>query len=373
MMALLILGAAYTVSTLHQTSVEAVRPRTELERLVGDGLTVLAGLDDGNGTALLDLYLAQAIHCAKDVVPDPDDCDGTRAKNLSLKLETYLPLGAGYAVGLGNGAAVQEIFRLHQPQGEAVSTSHSMGLEWNLTFIASELSCYENGMDANFTLVPIDRGALAWARYANVTIGATEIAGERADTGRWWNATHLVGTAGATVVTNTTGNATLPGATAYGSCDLGTFASTVRSTLDGMSFTSAAPNVSLGSSLRFDADLSPLDGLLGVTIGDASVTLYEPVPPQGSTPDTWIEASRVELTGVLQRSGTWQVAGHTLYGAHPALLRVPITVVEGAVETNVELRKLLVVDVGLPTDDVPLIPIDAPYRVTVQAWMPDWG
>jgi len=368
-MGLLILGAAYTVSSMHQTSVDAVRPRTELGRLVGDGLTVLDGLDDGNGTSLLDLYLAQAFHCAKDAIPDPDDCDEGRSENLSLKLESYLPIGAGYAIGLGNGAAVHEIYRLHLPQGEAVSTSRSIGLTWNLTFVASEFSCYEAGMDANFTLIPIDRGALSWARHANLTYGTTEVAGERAYDAEWWNVTLPDATrpAQGTFLANTSGNATLRGATEYGSCGLSGAGPALRAALREVLFTAEAPSVGVGSALRFDADLSAIAALPGVTLGTARVDVYEPIPSQGGTPDTWIPAGAAALTGATpQRSGTWDVEGHTLYGAHPALLRIPVTI--GT--ESVELRKVMVVEVGLPTGE---IPIDAPYRVTVQAWMPDWG
>lgn len=365
-MGLLILGAAYAVSTLQQSSVEAVRPRTELERLIGDGITVLAGLED-NGTSLLDLYVAQALHCAVDASPSQDECDGRRSENLSIKVESYLPLGAGYAVGLGNGAAVREIYRSPLPQGEAVSTSRTVAFEWNLTFVASELSCYESAMDVNLTLIPIASGAPAWARYANVTVDGVETAGARAFTPDWWNVTLPAATrpGSGTVVVNATSNATLNGTTSYAACEIGGAGPLLRTALRDTQFASTAPTIPIGGELGFEVDLSPIAAVAGVTIGAASVDVYEPVPPR-PTVDGWLDPSTVTLTGGMTRVGTWDVPGHSLYGTHVALLRIPVTVAG----QDVELRKPIVFDVGLASGEVP---IDPPYRVTLQAWLPDWG
>lgn len=364
-MGLLILGAAYAVSTLQQSSVEAVRPRTELERLIGDGITVLAGLED-NGTSLLDLYVAEALHCALDASPSQDDCDGRRSENLSIKVESYLPIGAGYAVGLGNGAAVREIYRSPLPQGEAVSTSRTVAFEWNLTFIASELSCYESAMDVNLTLIPIAQGAPAWARYANVTVAGVETEGERAFTPDWWNVTLPPPTGATTVAVNATSNATLNGTTSYDACELGGAGPLLRTALRDTAFDAVAPSIPVGGELGFEVDLSPIAAVAGVTIGAVSVDVYEPVPARPGDPDGWLEPTNLALSGTMTRVGTWDVPGHALYGTHVALLRVPVTVAG----QDVELRKPIVFDVALATGEVP---IDPPYRVTLQAWLPDWG
>ena len=152
--AMIILGAAFAVSSLPSSSLENVRPRAELERLSRDALSVLAGLDDGNGTRLLDVYLLEAIHCARDAVPSTLDCQGRRSKNLSIKVESYLPVGAGYAVGLGNGVAMQDVYRAPVPQGEAVSASRSFSPEWNTSFSYTDFSCYPADADVRVTLIP---------------------------------------------------------------------------------------------------------------------------------------------------------------------------------------------------------------------------
>ena len=390
LMGLILLGAAYAVGSLQGSSLEAVRPQHELERLVGDALTVLDGLED-NGTSLLDLYFAEALHCARDAVRSTYACDGTRSRNLSLKLDSYLPVGAGYAVGLGNGGAVREIYRSPLPQGEALSTSRSIGLEWNLTFVVSDLDCYEAGTPVDLTLFPIDRGNLTWARWGNVTLGASEVAGQASHTPRWWdlkrawNVTYpYAPPAGpgnvTTVVANVTANATLPGATSYRSCALGGAGPALHAAIEATPFSASAIRVPVAGSVTFVTDLAAIAP--HATILGANVTIYEPAPPRGEEPDTWLVSGVVPLVGAgTSRSGTWEVPSDALYGLHPAVLRVHAMV--GT--TNVELRRAILVGVTLPDlplelcreevagEDVLCMPEDPPYRATLQAWLPDWG
>lgn len=365
---LLLLGAAFTVQSFQTSSSQDGRPRAELARLTGDILLVLEGLDDGNGTSLLDRYLMESYHCAFDAVPSALDCDGTRSKNLSLRIENYLPLGGGYAVNVGNGFATRELYRSTLPQGEAVSSSITFGPAWNLTFLASEFSCYDASTTLNVTAVPIDGGVVAWARHANATVGSTEMAGTRAQDPRWWNVTIPTATrpASGTVVANVTGNASFPGATSYASCDLVGLGPTLRAALAITPFSAAPMTVSLGASTSFSTDLAQIAAIPGVTVTASNVTVYEPLAPRGMTPDTWIEAGRITLSGATARSGSWTVPAEALYGAHPTLLRVGLNL--GS--TQVELRRVAVVQIALPTGEVP---IDAPYRVALQTWIADWG
>lgn len=368
LISLILLGAAYAVRSLHESSSEDTRPRAELERLATDMLTVLAGLDDGNGTSLLDLYVMEAMHCGVDVQPSATDCYGTRSKNLTLKLDNYLPLGAGYAIGIGNGLGLREIYRSPLPEGESVSASFMANAEWNLTFAVSELSCYDAASDVNITLIPIEHGAYSWTRWGNVTVGRTETAGERAHTPSWWNVTLPAATrsASGTFVANLTGNGTLPGASSYGLCALAGAAGALRDATRATQFTASPTIVPIASATTFTADLGAIAAVPGATIVAANVTVYEPLPPQGEVADTWISAGTVALSGSTTRTGAWTPAESQLYGAHPALLRVGVDV--GGV--RVELRRVIVVDVALPTSE---IPIEPPYRITLQVWLADWG
>lgn len=370
LISLILLGAAYAVRSLPDSSLEEVRPRSELDRLGHDMLVVLDGLDDGNGTTLLERYLTEAFHCAADASPSSLDCETRRSKNLSLKLENYLPLGGGYAVGVGNGFATRELYRSPLPQGEAVSASLTISTEWNTTFVVSELSCYDATDAVNLTLVPVDRGALAPARWGNVTIGSTEYSGVAAYTPRWWNVTLAAGSrpASGTILANVTPtrSASLDGATAYTACDLGGSASLLRDAIRSTSYTSSASSVPIGSSVDLQADLAAIGAVAGLSLTSADITIYEPLPARGATPDTWIESARIPLAGTTVRSATWTPTGSTLYGAHPALLRVGVTI-SGV---SLELRRVIVVDVALPTGEVP---IDPPYRAVLQTWLADWG
>lgn len=387
LLAMILLGAAYAVSTLQDPSLELVRPRSELERVVRDALVVLEGLGDGNGTSLLDRYLLEALHCAEDPTPSSTDCESRRSKNLSVKLESYLPLGSGYAIGLANGAATREIYRSPLPMGEAVSTSLTFVPEWNTTFAFTEFSCYDDGAPAVVTLIPIDKGNVTHARYNNVTALGVEYEGARARpsvpwgpayTARWWNATipslAFVDANGdgrkdpMNLSVNATANATLNGTTVIHECDRNALDDELADALHASTFDASALRVSVGSSMSFSADLGPIDALLGVgvTIREVHVALYEPVAPRNMTPDTWLPAGLVELTDSGVRTGTWTPAPDALYGAHPALLRVGVSVAG----VDMELRRAIVVDVALASGEVPF---DPPYRASLQAWMADWG
>lgn len=369
MVSLILLGAAYAVQGLQDPSVSAVRPRAELSRLVDDALSVLAGLDTGNGT-LLDLYLAEAIHCATDPAPSDKDCDDARSENLSIKLESYLPVGAGYAVGLGNGGAVREIYRSPMPQGEAVSSSRSFAPNWSLAFVYTEFSCYDAGTDVNATLIPIARGATAWSQKANVSVAgmASEIKAARAHDALQWNVTLPAAARPAmgTLVANFSGNSSFNGSTSYSSCAHGGATLALREALHAIPFTATAASVPITSSLGFTADVSALAALPGVLVLDANVTLVKPMPARLDAADTWVIAERVALEGGSVRTGAWSPDPTSLYGAHPALLKVGFELNGVAME----MRKAIVVNVALPTGEVP---IDPPYRATLQAWLPDWG
>lgn len=363
---MVLLGAAYVVSTLQDPSIENVRPRAELGRIVEDALTVMSGLNDSNGTALVDLLLLQAMHCAYDAAPSAKDCDGKRAKNLSLKLDHYLPKGAGYAVLLGNGAAEREIYVSPLPDGESVAASRVFAPEWNTSFAFTEFSCYPSGADINATLVPIDRGRIAWARYDNLTLNGVETEGKRAFTQNWWNVTIPGGTRAdtGTLRVNATANATLNGSTSYGLCGHGGLTATLRTALKETTFRADAASVPVGGSIGLTADLGPLESVGGLAILSAVVDVYEPLPTDPNVPDSWIRAGkRVTLTA---GAGTWSAPPETLYGTHPALLRISVQV--GA--DTFELRRATTFDVALATGEVP---IAAPYRVVVRAWLADWG
>lgn len=368
LISLILLGAAYAVRSIDTPATDAVRPRAELERLASDMLVVLDGLDDGNGTSLLDLYLTAAFHCAYDPVPSPLDCDGARAKNLSLKIDNYLPLGAGYALGVGNGIATRELYRSPLPQGEAVAASLTIGPAWNTTFAASEFSCYDAASDVHVTLVPIDRGAVSFAKWGNVTIGSTVTQGVRSGPTHWWDVTLPAATrpASTSFLANATGNATFPGASSYASCDLNGKAAALRTALLADTLTAGPAVVPLGSSTTFTAVLDDIAGVAGATIVGAEVVVYEPLAPRGHDPDSWIVAGTIPLTGGSTRTGTWTPAASTLFGAHPALLRVDVDVGTAIVE----LRKIAIVEVALPTGEVP---VAHSYRVSLQAWLADWG
>lgn len=362
---MVLLGAAYAVSTLQESSRENVRPRAELGRVVEDALIVLSGLDDGNGTSLLDHLLVQAMHCAYDAAPSPIDCQGARSRNLSIKLDHYLPMGAGYAIALSNGVASREIYVSPLPEGEAVSASRGFQPEWNTSFVFTEFSCYPAATEINATIIPIDRARVSWARWANLTLAGAEYEGKRAHTPLWWNVTLPAARPSADLLrANTTGNATFPGLASYAECGHGGRTLELREALAAARFSPGAPTVPVSGTVGFKANLQPILDLPGTTVNEATVTVYAPLPPASNMPGSWLRAG--DTIALTNGEGTWSAPPHSLYGTHVALLRVSVTVGSD----TFELRRATTIDLALPTGEVP---IHAPYRATVRAWLADWG
>lgn len=366
LISLILLGAAYGVQTLQGTrATEQERPRQQLTKLATDALVLLEGLDL-NGS-LLDVYVAEAHHCARDTSPAATDCDIRRPRNLSFRLDSYLPTGAGYQVSLGNGVGDRILYTSPYPRGEAVATSLTYTPSWNHTFVAPELSCYEAGMDVNVSMLPLLRGRTTNATWANVTVGATEWSGIAAHAPRWWNVTLPAATrpVSGTIEANVTGRAWLNGSTTYASCSMGGIGSSIVTAMRQASFAPTATSVPLGQEVGFTADLVALGALPGVSIASVNVSLYEPLPPRVA-PNTWSRAAVLDTSGTTTRTATWEVPSDSLYGTHVAVMSIALDV--GA--TRVVAHKLTTVDVALPSGHVP---IDPPYRAVLQAWFPEWG
>lgn len=364
---LILLGAAYGVQTMQSTRpTEHERPRQQLTKVATDALIVMDGLDDGNGT-LLDMYLAEAYHCAVAPSPVVTDCDAHRPRNFSFRMESYLPTGAGFQLSLGNGVTDRVLYTSPLPRGEAVAASLSYTPTWNFTFVTPELSCYEPGMDVNLTLIPVLRARTSNATWANVTVGATETAGVAAHTANWYNVTlpALTRPASGEVRANVTGRAYFDGATSYGACALGGLGSTVVAALREATFGPAQATAPLGTDVAFSADLAGLDAIPGVSIASADVSLYDPIPAR-SPANSYTRTASIETTGSTTRSAAWRVPSDALYGTHVAVLEVALDV--GGLD--VVAYKVALVDVALPSGHVP---IDPPYRAVLQAWFPEWG
>lgn len=368
-LALILLGAAYSVTTLRANSVENGRPRAHLERVAHDAMVILSGLQDANGS-LLDAYLQEAFHCAADPVPSETSCDGTRSANLSLKIESYLPAGAGYAIGLDNGVANQDLYRSVLAPGETVSATFTYVPSWNFTFLVPELSCYEAGMDANVTAVPLRRGALAPVPAFALKGGADKAATTEASSAPGlWNASFAAAdVAGLGVVRAQASDrfGMLPGAVSLSTCDLGGLGGALVDALHAAPFAPAADVVAVGGQVSFASDLRDLLALTGATLVEANVTLYEPIPPRGTEPDTYLPAHVLDLGTAAEGAALWDVPPSARLGAHPVVLRAALALPNGG---EVEVRRVDTIQVALPDGTVPIAP---PYRAVLQVWFSDW-
>lgn len=365
-LAMVLLGAAYSVTALRDTGGVTDQPRVKLKALTQDALVVLSGLTDTRGT-LLEVFMLESYHCASGIVPSGHfDCALDRSANMSLKLEHYLPTGAGYTYGISNGVDERILYRSLLPEGETVTASLPFVPDWNVTYLTPQMSCYDLGMDVVTLAVPIWHGMRADPTQLNLTTGAVNTTAAL-DANGVWRATlpALTRPAAATLYADVTAtDGSYPGQTQYGSCDLDGLGPTLLTALAATTFDVPA-SVPIGEEVAIQYDLSALQGVAGALITSANVTLYEPLAPHGQRADAYVPLGVATLDEI-DGTTSWRVPTWSLYGAHPATLSVRVVAPSGAV---VDLHRVDVIDVALPTGQVP---IDAPYRVFLQAWFPDW-
>jgi hypothetical protein len=365
MVALLILGAAYSVVTLRSTSTTTDKPRANLDKVVADSLTVLNGLADANGT-LLEESLVEQLHCARDGAPSTTSCASGRGANLSERLDFYLPRGSGYAVSLDNGVRAQQVYATGAPLGEAVSSSFAFIPAWNLTFVVTELSCYDSSQDVNATMATIAHARLVNSTRANASAGGVNATVTSTGTGRW-NATLPAATrpASGTLVANATAKnaGAFPGLTFYDTCSLGPSGNATVTALRQDSLTLPA-SVPLRGTATLGANLTHLANVTGANLQSANLTIYEPLPDRPGEADTWIPVTVLNLTGTTP-TVTWSPPETSLFGTHPVVLRAVLK--HGG--TTYEARIVGYLPVALPNG---VVPIDPPYRAVLQAWLPDW-
>lgn len=358
---LVLLGAAYAAVNLKAPTATADRGRDRLQSIASDSLVLLAGLNNSNGT-LLDVGLTESIHCLANETAAGSMCaTNNRSSTLTFRLESYLPTGIHYAFYLDNGVEERILYRKGVPDGEVVAASHSFVPNWNLTFITTELSCYEATQDVNATLYGIRHGSLVNLTSATVN----GVAAVRAANGTW-NATFpsVSRLAADTLTPVAIGKwASFPGTTSYDSCNLGGNGAAIVTALRATQLDIATPNVSLGSIAQFSANLAGLAAVPGVTLGASNLTIYEPVTPRNAS-DGYAVAAIFPLAGSTP-SANWSVPMSSIYGTHPVVLRAPLSV-NGA---TVEARLSGMVNVTLASGAAA---IEAPYRATLQAWFPDW-
>lgn len=371
---LVLLGSIFAVMQFRLPANPRDSARASIQDQAVDALVVLQGLGEDNGTAL-ELALAEALHCRLSPAPPQDSCLGARGRNLSLKLDSYLPHGAAYMVGLGNGGAVRELWRDALPIGEAVEAKLPVAASWNLTFVAMDLSCHEPGADANATLVPIRLGNLTAPSSVKVNMSnGVHATAEPGASWGLWNVTLPGATrpaAGVATAMVQARGATFPGAAGHAACALEGLTPTLRAAVQASRLDVTGPWGSrvapVAGQATFHVDVSPLAAVAGAALGERNVTIYEPLPPRPGVPDAYAPLATVPLAGA---TADWTVPPATLYGAHPVLLRqkVSLTLPSAAV-VDVEARLVGILEVGLPAGIVPLEP---PYEAVLQVWFPDW-
>lgn len=373
---LILLGGAFAVIQFRLPSSPREHARASIEDVASDALVILDGLHDANGT-VLEASLAEALHCEWDPAAT-SSCYGGRGRNLSFKLDSYLPEGAAYMIGLSNGAATHELWRDHAPMGEAIDTRVAIAPVWNLTFAITSLSCAQPGASLNATLVPILGGNLSKATSVKANLSNDVLVPADA-TPRYglWNVTLPGATkpdAGTLRANTTAKGATFPGTAAYGSCALEGLTPTLQTALEAARLHVAGPSgaaiAPVTGVAAFTADLSALAAVPGATLLDRNVSIYAPLPMRTGEADGFARYAVVPLPSGAAPSATWTVPADSLYGAYPVVLRqkVQLTLPSTAV-VELEARVVGILEVALPTGTVPVAP---PYAAVLQVWFPDW-
>lgn len=373
---LVLMGAAYTVVSFRLPSSETGRARSAFDKIAQDALTVLAGLADDRGS-LLAAGLGDAIHCVQDPAAQAPLCTGNASANLSFRLSNYLPAGAGYALLLDNGVAARELYRSPLPATEIVTSGLNMVPDWNLTFAMPELSCYEPGMDVNVSMIAVRHGAVTNLSmlWVNASAGGPWNATRSTATADWWNATLPAATrpASSNITVNATGKrGTFPGESSYASCGLNGQGNRTRDALRNSTLTLANANntTAVGATASFSVDLTPLATATNVTLLSSTLTVYEPLAPRPNEPDAYAPAVTLPLGSGKTPQANWLVPFSSIYGVHPVVVRalVNVTMPSGPA-VGVEARLVGTLTIALPSGTVP---VEAPYRAVLQAWLPDW-
>lgn len=374
---LVLLGAVFAVIQFRLPSTPRENARASIQDVATDALTVLAGLEDGN-LSVLDAALAEALHCDLALDPVEEACYGARGRNLSLKLDSYLPQGAAYMIGIGNGAAIRELWRSSAPMGEAVDTRVPLSPAWGVGFIAAELSCQDAGTAANVTIVPIQQGNLTRVTTirANMSDG-TNVSAQAAWRYGIWNATLPAATrpdAGVLRADVVARGGEALGWTTHEACDLGgktdvllTAARETRFAIRGPTGDERAP---VTSTVTFETTSPGLAALPGAEVRERTITVFAPIPPRGIEPDSFTPEAFLEVPSG-ESSVSWTIPAHALYGAHPVLLEQTVRYTfSTAPPQDVKVRTVGVLEIALPTGEVPL---GAPYAAVLQVWFPDWS
>lgn len=372
-MALLILGAIYVGISVQRPGSETDTSRRALETAAEDGLIVLAGMREPRGN-LLDLMIAEAFDCAMGENPSPTGCSGTRPSNLSLRLDGYLPQGAAHAIAIDNGLNSRTLYATSTPSGERVSTARAFTPDWNLTFVAVDLSCHASDMDVNVTLVPIWHAQLAEPTSARATAGAAVATAAETHTTGLWNATLPPTAIGQPVRADIEApRAHYDGTASTHACALGTSGWAARGALNQSAATvagpDAAPLIPLGKTLTVHYDFTPFAAIPGATLERIEAIVYAPVTARPHAEDAFVIAHTLDAGTTWSGEATWTVPRESLFGIHPIVVQAHVTLPGDLGDVALEARLVTLATFALPNG---LVPFDPPYRAILETWQPDW-
>lgn len=375
LVAMILLAAVYAGVALQEPATAPTTPRRELALAASDALVVLDGLREPRGR-VLDVSLTEALDCIAGTTPPATLCDGTRPNNLSARLDGYLPQGARYSLSLDNGAEVRHLFGAGTTPGERVSASRAFTPDWNMTFVMTDLSCHDPGMDVNVTLVPIWHGDTPAPRFIDAVSGASVVNATADSGGRAWNATLPPSTIGEQVhsrVNATRG--TLAGSTASASCALGASGWALRGGLNlstvGVQGPLGDAVVPAGGTLGMAYDFSAI--LLAIptaTLHEVTATVYEPIAPRPEVADSRVVAGVVPMGASWAGLGEWAVPRSSIYGVHPVAFQANLTVPGASGDIDMSVRLVTTTTIALTSG---IVPVDPPYRAVLQVWLPDWS
>jgi hypothetical protein len=375
LVALILLGAVYATSSLRSPETQPENGRRATQTAAEDALVVLAGLREPRGN-LLSLGLAQSYDCRDGASPSATGCYAGKPSDLTRRLDGYLPMGSAYALSLDNGLGSDELVRTGEARGERVSASHAIIPDWNLTLVVVDLSCHGPDMDVNATLVPLWHGQSASAQRVNATASGTNATAVGSFTAGMWHATLPPTVIGSPVRADVDApRGTYGGAASTASCDLGASGWKLRDALNqsrvlATDADDGDASIPIGGRLSIAHDFAAIAALVpGATLHGVEARIHRPLTAQPDEPDAYVVADRVDLGSGWTGTHGWTVPRESLFGVHPVVVHATVTVPGATTDVTLDVRLVATPSFALPNG---VVPIDPPYRVVLEAFLPEW-
>lgn len=324
---------------------------------LADALAVLS-MPSHDGTSPLDSLVAERLQCQ----------DACPAAN---RITPLLPPGSAVVLTWSNGVEPRAITEEARHDGASVSATRLHSPEWRHVFAVTELSCHGAGMDVGVLAIPLRNGNAPFLKGVNATALSSHALARNESGLLWRGVVPASGLAPDGVIRIEASSRGTPysGTLTRDACALGGAGPAIQAALPAATFVHVGSGASIGTPVgetaRFSYDLQPLlDAWPGLRIDGATLEIHAPMPPVA---DGAALVHAQALGAAPSGSASHPVPTASLYGHHPALLRVHLAAAtdDGGAMVPFEARLLATLPVALAGGGVPPDPV---YRLDAIAW-----